>query len=307
VLSALKEKLSSGGTPASCTCDCAPDLQYFGPSSASSAGLFPNPVNGYIVMSFTPRRGYVAVTHGKAPSSPTGAGSGTLGDSIGAAPVSWVSPAFQVRYWSISNYLAESPYPVVEVGQGANAIFGGTPDFLTTLDDGYYTVVSSLPSDKPSPSSLTADDATWIPTSASHPGTPELQILRNMLSQQMLYPEGFTFISPPASPSDIIPSATVQEQMGAYCPQAAQCTVQTFETQGWTGSAWLRVPGDPDGAGVLAQPRPPRRAAQCCQLQSRSLVLLREPLAGTTVQTFPGTLGHFRAWFPQVNPDEPTP
>jgi hypothetical protein len=56
-----------------------------------------------------------------------------------------------------------------------------------------------------------------------------------MLSQQTLYPEGFTFISPPASPSDIIPPATVQEQMGAYYPQTAQCTVQTFETRGWTG------------------------------------------------------------------------
>ena len=29
-------------------------------------------------------------------------------------------------------------------------------------------------------------------------------------------------------------------------------------------------------------------------------VRLREPLAGTTVQTFPGIPGHFRAWFPQV-------
>ncbi len=134
-----------------------------------------------------------------------------------------------------TNYLAESPYPVVEIGHGANAIFGGTPDFLTTLDDGYYTVVSSLPSDKPSSPSLTANDATWIPTSASHPGTPELQILRNMLSQQTPYPEGFTFISPPASPSDIIAPATVQKQMGTYYPQTAQCTVQTFETQGWTG------------------------------------------------------------------------
>ena len=231
----LKVKMSSGGTPASCTSDCAPDLQYFGPSAASAAGLFPNPVNGYIVMSFAPRRGYVVVTHGQAPSSPVDAGSGAPGDSIGAAPVSWVSPVFQVRYWSISNYLAESPYPVVEVGHGAQAIFGGTPDFLTTLDNGYYTVVSSLPSDKPSPSSLTANDATWIPTSARYPGTPELQILRNMLSQQTLYPEGFTFISPPASPSDIIEPATVQEQMGTYYPQTAQCTVQTFETQGWAG------------------------------------------------------------------------
>ncbi len=28
-----------------------------------------------------------------------------------------------------------------------------------------------------------------------------------------------------------------------------------------------------------------------------SLTLLREPLAGTTVHTFPGTLGHLPAWF----------
>ena len=56
-----------------------------------------------------------------------------------------------------------------------------------------------------------------------------------MLSQQTPYPEGFTFISPPASPSDIIAPTMVQEQMGTYYPQTAQCTVQTFETQGWTG------------------------------------------------------------------------
>jgi hypothetical protein len=56
-----------------------------------------------------------------------------------------------------------------------------------------------------------------------------------MLSQQSLYPEGFAFISPQADSSDIIPPTTVQGQMGAYYPQTAQCTVQTFETQGWAG------------------------------------------------------------------------
>jgi hypothetical protein len=59
--------------------------------------------------------------------------------------------------------------------------------------------------------------------------------MRNMLSQQPLYPEGFTFIPPPASPSDTIPPATVQQHMGAYYPQTAQCTVQTFDISGWTG------------------------------------------------------------------------
>lgn len=212
-----------------------PALQYFGPSAASQAGLFPNPVNAYLVMEFTPRKGYVVVTHGKAPTSPTHAGRGAPGNSAGAYPVPWIKPKFQVRYWSIADYLNSPPYPVVEVGRGSKAVFGGTADYLTTLRNGYYTVVSSLPSDKPSSASLKASASTWIPTSAAHPDAPEFQLLRNMLSQQPLYPEGFTFIPPPASPSDNIPPAAVQQHMGAYYPQSAQCPVQTFETSGWTG------------------------------------------------------------------------
>jgi hypothetical protein len=236
-LSAAQKAGGSLGTaPTSCTTGCAdPELQYFGPSVAQKTGLFPNPANGYIAMNFTPKRGYVVVTHGKAPSSPVDAGSGAPGDSIGAYPVPWVRPKYQVRYWSISNYIDASPDPVVKIGKGSRAIFGGTPDYLTTLRHGYYTVVSSLPADKPSAASLKAMGATWIPTSASRPTTPEYQLLRNMLSQQSLYPEGFVFISPPANPSEIIPPATVRQQMGAYYPQTAQCTVQTFESQGWAG------------------------------------------------------------------------
>jgi hypothetical protein len=235
-LSAVNDRSSASSAPAACTTGCgSPELQYFGPSLDEKAGLFPNPVNGYVSMNFTPRMGYVVVTHGKAPSSPVDAGSGKPGDSIGASPVPWIKPKFQVRYWSISNYIDKSPDPVVEIGRGSNAIFGGTPDYLTALKNGYYTVVSSLPADRPSASSLKASAATWIPMSASHPTTPEFQLLRNMLSQESLYPEGFAFISPPASPSAIIPPATVSKQMGAYYPQTAECTVQVFETQGWTG------------------------------------------------------------------------
>lgn len=236
-LSALRAVHGGPATAASsCTSGCAqPQLQYFGPSVASKAGLFPNPVNGYISMNFMPKKGYVVVTHGKAPSSPVDAGSGTPGASIGAYPVQWTRPKFQVRYWSISNYLDNGVDPVVKIGRGSAAIFGGTPDYLTTLKDGYYTVVSSLPSNKPSAVSLETNAATWIPMSSRHPTTPEFQLLRNMLSQQSLYPEGFVFINPPANPSDIIPPATVQQQMGAYYPQTAECTVQTFETQGWAG------------------------------------------------------------------------
>jgi hypothetical protein len=232
----LLTRLRDDGVTMSCTSGCAaPQLQYFGPSADSQAGLFPNPVNGYLEMAFTPRPGYVVVTHGRAPTSPVNAGHGVPGNSIGAYPVSWVQPKFGVRYWSVANYLDQQPYPVVEVGRGSRAVFGGTPDYLTRLKHGYYTVVSSLPSDKPSAASLRAHAATWIPMSASHAATPEFQLLRNMLSQQALYPEGFVFIPPPANPSDIIPPATVRQAMGAYYPQTAQCPVATFEARGWAG------------------------------------------------------------------------
>jgi hypothetical protein len=231
---AVLNGLRDDGVAMACASGCtAPELQYFGPSADSQAGLFPNPANEYVEMRFTPKPGYVVVTHGKAPTSPMTAGHGTPGHSIGAHPVSWIKPKFQVLYWSIANYLAAVPYPVVEASQGTNAQFGATPDYLTTLQDGYYTVVSSLPSHKPSAASLKANDATWIPMSASNSAAPEFQLLRNMLPQQSLYPEGFAFIKPSANPSDIIPPAKVRQQMGAYYPQTAQCPVATFETGGW--------------------------------------------------------------------------
>jgi hypothetical protein len=236
VSAAVLEGLRDDGVAMSCTTRCAaPQLRYFAPSADSEAGLFPNPVNGYLEMAFTPKPGYVVVTHGRAPSSPAQAGGGAAGASAGASPVSWLNPAFQVRYWSISNYFDLQPYPVVEVGQGSAALVGATPDYLTTLKGGYYTVVSSLPSNKPSAASLRAHAATWIPMSASHAATPEFQLLRNVLPQQSSYPEAFAFISPPANPSKIIGPATVKRQMGAYYPQTAQCPVAAFETGGWAG------------------------------------------------------------------------
>jgi len=239
VSTAVLDGLRDDGVAMSCATRCAaPELQYFAPSADSEAGLFPNPVNGYLEMAFTPRPGYVIVTHGRAPTSPAQAGHGAPGapgDSVGARPVSWLNPAFQVRYWSISNYLDMQPYPVVEVGHGSAAQVGATPDYLTTLKGGYYTVVSSLPSNKPSAASLKAHAATWIPMSASHAATPEFQLLRNVLPQQSSYPEGFAFISPPANPSKIIGPAAVRRQMGAYYPQTAQCTMAAFEAGGWAG------------------------------------------------------------------------
>jgi hypothetical protein len=232
---AVLNGLRDDGVAMSCSTRCTePELQYFGPSADSEAGLFPDPADGYVEMRFTPKPGYVVVTHGMAPTSPVTAGHGSPGDTIGAHPVAWVKPKFQVLSWSIANYVGTKPYPVAEAAKGANVQVGGTPDYLTALQNGYYTVVSSPATDKPSAKSLKANAATWIPTSAVYSTTPEFQLLRNVLPQQSRYSEAFAFIKPPANPSDIISSATVRKQMGPYYPQAAQCPVATFESGGWT-------------------------------------------------------------------------
>ncbi len=233
-IATIQSKISGG-----CTSNCPPTLQYFFPSADLSGGLFPNPDNSYIAMQFTPKPGYVVVTRGQAPIAPVGAGSGTKGNSIGASPVNWLqSPLpYQTRYWSINNYLLSGTYPVVQDQIGSASVFGGAADFQMTLDSGgYYTLVSSLPVDEPSSSSLTAASATWVPTSNTRANrlTPETQWVRNMVANRDSYPNSFAFIPRPTSPSANISPAVLHAWMGTYYPEVAQCRVQVFQSGGWT-------------------------------------------------------------------------
>ena len=125
---------------------CAPPLQWIQASSAQIGALFPNPSNAYISMYFYPAPRTVVVTRGLMPGTPNDVGTGQPGDSIGAVPVNWTaSPlGYQLRYWSVNNYVVKEPYPVVTEGAGANRTYGGTADYQTATDaNGSYTVVSS--------------------------------------------------------------------------------------------------------------------------------------------------------------------
>jgi hypothetical protein len=211
---------------------CAPSLQWVQASSAQIGALFPNPSNAYISMSFHPAPGTVVVTRGRMPTSPKAAGHGALGDSIGAVPVNWTaSPLpYQVRYWSVNNYLIKEPYPVVTEGAGPNRTYGGTADYQTAVDgSGRYTVVSSLPADKPTASTLAANTATWIAMQGDQPNVAETQWMRNMLSN---YPNAIQNIPPASSPTEYVTGPIVAQTMGAYYPRSAQCSTATFATGG---------------------------------------------------------------------------
>jgi hypothetical protein len=221
-----------GGTPRY-TNGCGKPLEWDQASTDQIGGLFPNPSNAYISMYFYPSPGTVVVTRGLMPTTPRTAGSGSLGDSIGATPVNWTaSPLpYQLRYWSVNNYLVKEPYPVVTEGAGPNRRYGGTADYQTAVNSsGQYTVVSSLPENRPSEASLAASSATWIPMQGDQPGVAETQWMRNMMGEDFAY--SIQQIPHAAEPTEYVPASVVAKAMGPYYPESAQCSVATFEAGG---------------------------------------------------------------------------
>ncbi|MBS1877929.1 MAG: hypothetical protein JST31_00295 [Actinobacteria bacterium] len=222
---------------------CAKPLEWSQSSSDQVGALFPDPSNAYISMYFYPSPGTVVVTRGLMPTTPRAAGSGELGNSIGATPVDWTAAPlpYQLRYWSVNNYLLKEPYPVVTEGVGPNRRYGGTADYQTAVDaNGYYTVVSSLPGDKPSSASLAANSATWIPMQGDQPSVAESQWMRNMMGESFQY--AIQQIPHAASPTEYIPSSVVAQVMGPYYPTSAQCPVSVFEAQGTGGCLAVSSP-----------------------------------------------------------------
>jgi hypothetical protein len=229
---------------------CGKPLEWEQASTDQIGGLFPNPSNAYISMYFYPSPGTVVVTRGLMPTTPLAAGSGSLGDSIGATPVNWTaSPLpYQLRYWSVNNYLIKEPYPVVTQGAGPNRTYGGTADYQTAINsNGQYTVVSSLPADKPSEASLGANSATWIAMQGDQPGIAETQWMRNMMGENFAY--SIQQVPKAPLPTEYVPASVVAQAMGPYYPASAQCQVATFEAGGASACFAANSPATGPSAG----------------------------------------------------------
>lgn len=231
------EKLRNGTTPYAppCGSNCPPFLQFFLPSSAVTSSVFPNPDNAYITALLQSKKGKVVVVRGLAPTSPAAVGQGVIGDAIGATPVEWTNPAYQVRYWSISNNVYQKPFPVVTLRSGKSVIYGGTADLQTPLDNqGRYTIVISRPADRPA-NATSAQGVAWLPTQVNKPNVWENLIMRNMLPNA-----DFTNAIQNINPSNYGDPAAAQAVMGAYYPLAASCTRKVFEQGGADAcfSAW---------------------------------------------------------------------
>lgn len=199
---------------------CPPNLQFFVPKSGSDIP-FPNTTSGYAAAFFTPQPGKVVVIRATVPSSP-------FAWHGGESPAPWPrsgAARWQVRYWSLCNYVYAKPFPVVVApGPNGTTLYGCAADLqVPTTGAGTATVVLSFPADRPA-NATAADGVAWLPMSTSNPTATEQVSLRNMLIST-------TFAhSPKAAAGDSV--AQAKDALGAYYPQTAMCDVAAFEAGG---------------------------------------------------------------------------
>ena len=221
ILKLVKGK--SSATPAPCppgTVGCPPNLQFFVPPSGNDIP-FPNTTSGYAAAFFTPQAGKVVVIQAKVPTSP-------FDYHGGERPAPWPRndrARWQVRYWSLCNYVYAKPFPVVVApGPNGSTLYGCAADLqVPTTGQGNATVVLSYPDDRPS-NATAANGIAWLPMSTSDPTAVEQVSLRNMLIST-------TFKQSPKSATGNS-VADAEQALGAYYPHTAMCDVATFETGG---------------------------------------------------------------------------
>jgi hypothetical protein len=199
---------------------CPPNLQFFVPASGNDIP-FPNTTSGYAAAFFTPQPGKIVVIQAKVPTSP-------FDYHGGERPVPWPQSdvaRWQIRYWSLCNYVYAAPFPVVVApGPDGSTVYGCAADLqVPTTGQGNATVVLSFPQDRPS-NATAANGIAWLPMSTSDPTAVEQVSLRNMLVSK-------TFNHSPKSATGTSVS-DARKALGVYYPRTAMCDIATFEAGG---------------------------------------------------------------------------
>jgi len=197
--------------------------------TALTSGLYATPANAYMIgyasrlLGPDPAGHNVLVLHAKMP---------THAASFDRSPVSDTGGK-QVRYWSICNYGAL----VQEVGVGPVLMDGCLFDEQVPVDaDGFYTIVVSLPEDRPA-NANEACGVAWLDWGKgdwlARPDLANLTI-RNQLSNPS-FAEGIDKV--------VVPD-TEQQVLGDFYPTGHYLTRTQFEARGCPGT------GSPSGAFI---------------------------------------------------------
>jgi hypothetical protein len=161
---------------------------------ANVAGLYVNPDNGYVAAVASHEAGRVLVVRGAAPTVPdTQAG---------------VSPAApsQMRYWSLCTNEYRKPYPVTDCVNDTS---------VPVASDGTYTIVVSLPEDRPA-NATTENGVAWLNWGSTDQDI--LLLMRNMLPAADFHQSVFD-----------VPLGQAATAMGAYQPVTVECSTASFE------------------------------------------------------------------------------
>lgn len=182
-------------------------------------GLYATPANAYVSTHFDrmlgpdPSGRNILVLRGKGPTHPNTFDRDPVDDSVGK----------QVRYWSICNYGSTIANPYLGPAN-TECLF----DEQMPLDaDGYYTIVVSLPEDRPS-NAIARCGVAWMDWTNKGDGVPggHDKLIRLSIRQQLADPsfaQGFDKIMTPG---------TERQVAAEYLPVATYSTARLFEARG---------------------------------------------------------------------------
>lgn len=211
----LEASTPVGEYPEPCTDFCPPSDYFF--RGANGVGLLGEVSNAYLSALTQPQDGQVLVIRGRAPISK----SNRL-----AQP--WPAQE-QVRYWSMCNYIYQSPYPLV-INSNIEGLSSGQFLQPSCVEDAkipldrfqHYTIVVGKSADKPEP---LPEGVVWLSHSDVFPNLRHILLLRNQLPDD--FPEAIQNV-----PQDFNP-LSAYNTMGLYYPRIHPCDVEAFTNLGW--------------------------------------------------------------------------
>ena len=229
----VSERLDSNGAEVrDCTTDadgCEQEtVEFVRPTNKQTP--YPNADSAYIAASYTLEDGEALVVMARLPTTPWNVDDGFV-------PTQWPVDSLQMRYVSFCNYLQEPPYPVVEVIDGDQTIWGCSNDVEIHTEDSDDVIVAvvTAPDQKPI-SSEALGRFVWLPTDSGQETDPYVFAIRNMLPNAN-FAESATNIE---TTDD---AAAAAEVLKSYYPIGVICDVEALEELGPTecGSAHHRT------------------------------------------------------------------
>lgn len=212
---------SSPGTP------CVPRLEFFRTTSGQTP--FPNGDSAYVTAKYVLPPGQALVVQAVVPSTPWNVGNGS---NVMAWPAASTgrTPAWNLRYFSVCNYLHRPPFPVVEVDtrQGQEWACANDVQIHEAMGNSNMLGVVTRVADRPvsikgaGPQGL---NFVWLPASRESADAEMLISVRNMLASPT-FSQSATNI-----PTALDPPAALKT-MRAYYPSASVCDIRILERFG---------------------------------------------------------------------------